>query len=120
MVDTALERKNGQDWANLVLAILLFISPWALGFASVNSAAWNAWVVAIAIAVVAIAAITAFAVWEEWINLLLGLWLIASPWALNFSADARPMWVHVVLGIIAAVMAAWALWSNQHGTHAHA
>jgi hypothetical protein len=120
MVDAALDRRKVQDWVNLVLAVVLFISPWVLGFVSTGAAAWNAWAVAIVIGALAIAAITAFAVWEEWINLLLGLWLIASPWVLHFSMDRRPMWSFVVLGIIAAVVSAWSLWENQNGTHAHA
>jgi hypothetical protein len=120
MVDAALNRKNAQDWVNLVLAVLLFISPWALGFVSVGPAAWNAWATAIVIGVIAVAAVTAFAVWEEWINLLLGLWLIASPWVLHFSTDPRPTWTNVILGIVAAAISAWALWNNRHGTHAHA
>ncbi|MGB3539051.1 MAG: SPW repeat protein [Mesorhizobium sp.] len=120
MVDAALDRRKVQDWVNLVLAVVLFISPWVLGFVPAATAAWNAWAVAIVIGVLAIAAITAFAVWEEWINLLLGLWLIVSPWVLHFSTDTRPTWTFVVLGIIAAVISAWALWENQHGTHAHA
>ena len=120
MVDVALNRKNTQDWVNLALAVALFISPWALGFVSVRPAAWNAWAVAIVIGVIAVAAITAFAVWEEWVNLLLGLWLIASPWVLHFSTDTRPTWTAVILGIVAAVISAWALWENQHGSHAHA
>ena len=32
-----MENKHPQDWANLVLAVLLFISPWVLGaYASVK------------------------------------------------------------------------------------
>jgi uncharacterized membrane protein HdeD (DUF308 family) len=120
MVDAALDRRKVQDWVNLVLAVVLFISPWVLGFVPAATAAWNAWVVAIVIGALAIAAITAFAVWEEWINLLLGLWLIVSPWVLHFSTDTRPTWTFVILGIIAAVISAWALWQNQHGTHAPA
>jgi hypothetical protein len=116
----ALERKKGQDWANLVLAVLLFISPWVVGFATAAAASWNAWIVGIAIAALAIAALTAFAVWEEWINLVLGLWLIISPWALSFSTTVGAMWTHVVLGIIAVVISAWALWDYQQETHARA
>jgi hypothetical protein len=33
-----LETKRIQDWANLVLGICLFISPWALGYATAPKA----------------------------------------------------------------------------------
>jgi hypothetical protein len=114
------ERKGGQDWANIVLAILLFISPWVIGFSPDKAAAWNAWIVGVVIAVLAIAALSAFAVWEEWINLLLGLWLIISPWVLGFASDIHAMWTSVILGIIAALISAWAVWDYQRGTHVHA
>ncbi len=29
----------------VVLGVLLFISPWALGFAAVSAAAWTAWII---------------------------------------------------------------------------
>lgn len=120
MANAALERNKGQDWANLVLAVVLFISPWVVGFAPVVAAAWNAWVVGVVIAALAIAALTAFAVWEEWISLLLGLWLIVSPWVLGFSPDKGAMWTHVILGVVAAAISAWSLWDYRQGTQAHA
>ena len=63
------------DVINLILAAWLFLSPWIVGFSGVMPAAWVAWLTGIAIGVFAIAALSAFAEWEEWINLILGLWL---------------------------------------------
>lgn len=120
MANGLMERKKGQDWANLVLAVLLFISPWAVGYTALTNAARNAWVVGVVIAILAIAALTAFAVWEEWVNLVLGLWLIISPWALHFATNTDAMWTQVVLGIIAVLISAWALWDYRQGTQAHA
>ena len=53
--------KNVQDWISLVCGALLFISPWALGFAGDLMAARTAWVGGIVIAVMAIAALVQFA-----------------------------------------------------------
>src|SRR5271166_3161988 len=33
--------KSVQDWVNLICGVLLFISPWALGFAGDMMAAWT-------------------------------------------------------------------------------
>ena len=35
-------KESGVDVANLVLAALLFLTPWIFGFASESAAAWNA------------------------------------------------------------------------------
>ena len=55
-----------RDWAMLVLAVWLFLSPWILGFAvgvpaegaaaaeGFTLAAWNAWILGLVIAVLAL------------------------------------------------------------------
>src|SRR6184192_3263249 len=97
------------DVANLVLGAILLFSPWIFGFES-GPASTNAYINGIVIAVLAIAALTAFAVWEEWLNLIVGLWTLLSPWVLGFQGTTRPMAVHVVVGIVVAVLAAIEIW----------
>jgi hypothetical protein len=115
-----MENKHAQDWINLFLAILLFISPWALGFSAQQPAAGNAWISAIVIGALAVGALGAFREWEEWVNLLAGIWVIISPWILGFAAVAYAMWAHVVLGVLVAAMAAWEIWEVRHQPHAAA
>lgn len=117
---TSLEKRQVQDIVNLVLAILLFLSPWALGFAGETRPAWNAWIIGVVLAGFAIAALTAFAEWEEWIAGALGIWLIIAPWALGFSGIAYATWAHVMLGVLALAASAWAVWDYRHRSHAHA
>jgi len=115
-----LENKHVQDWANLALAILLFISPWVLGFSAERNPAGNAWISAIVIGALAVGAIGAFREWEEWLNLLAGIWVVAAPWVLGFTAITFAMWVHVVLGLLVAAAAAWEIWEVRHQPHATA
>ncbi len=96
------------DVANLILGAALFLSPWIFGF-SAGPESQNAWVSGIVIAVISIAALAAFAVWEEWLNLIAGLWVIISPWMIEFRGTTA-MTVHVIIGIIVAVLAAIELW----------
>ncbi|MBV9568924.1 MAG: SPW repeat protein [Hyphomicrobiales bacterium] len=107
-----------KDWINLILAVLLFISPWVLGYAGEAVPAWNAWILAVVIAILALAAISAFAVWEEWITGLLGIWLIIAPWVLSFAANPHALWAHVVLGVITAIVSFWSVWDYRHTPHA--
>lgn len=97
------------DVANLILGAILFFSPWMFGFAT-GAASQNAYVCGIIIAVLSIAALAAFAIWEEWINLIVGLWVLVSPWALGFAATQQAMQVHVVIGVLVAALAAIELW----------
>src|SRR5437868_4485779 len=96
------------DVANLILGAFLFFSPWIFGYAG-STAAENANIVGIVIAVLAIAALAAFAIWEEWLNLIVGLWTLVSPWVLGFQGTTA-MTVHVVIGIAVAILAAVELW----------
>ncbi len=115
-----LEHKHMQDWANLTLAILLFISPWVLGFSAERNPSVNAWISAIAIGALALGAIGAFREWEEWVSVLAGIWVAASPWILGFAAITFATWVHVVLGLLVVAAAAWEIWEVRHQPHAAA
>ena len=58
--------------------------------------------------------------WQDSGNLIVGLWLLASPWVLAYQAEARPMWNSVIFGILIAGVAfyalfqvfAWQEWAN--------
>ena len=115
-----LENKHPQDWVNLVLAVLLFISPWVFGFSLEPYPAWNAWISAIVIFVVAIGALSAFREWEEWLNLIAGIWVVVAPWVVAFSAITNAVWAHVVLGLLVAAAAAWEIWDVRHQPRAAA
>src|ERR1700752_1259173 len=102
------------DVANLVLGAVLFFSPWMFAFEA-GRASENAMIAGIVIAALAIAALAAFAVWEEWLNLIVGLWTLVSPWVLGFHAETKAMAVSVIVGVAVAVVAAIALWMmSQH------
>jgi hypothetical protein len=96
------------DVANLVLGAFLFVSPWIFGF-DVGKASGNANIAGIVIAVLAIAALAAFAVWEEWLNLIVGLWTLVSPWVLGFQGTTA-MTIHIIVGAAVAILAAIELW----------
>jgi hypothetical protein len=95
------------DVANLILGAILFVSPWMFGF-DAGTVSTNAYITGIAIAALAIAALARFAVWEERLNLIVGLWAFTSPWVLGFQGTA--MTVHVIIGAVVAILAAIELW----------
>lgn len=72
---------------NVLLGIWLIISPWVFGYVSAGPAPmWNSVVVG---AIVLILAATRFsnpdmAPGLSWVNLILALWTIASPWIYRY------------------------------------
>ncbi len=98
-----------QDWLNLVLGAWVFISPWvmqppagAAGESLSALATWNLWIVGGAIVVFALAAQFAFRMWEEWVNVVLGLWLVASPWVFGFTFFTSLTWATILAGLLIA------------------
>lgn len=97
------------DVINLILGALLFLSPWLFAFAP-GAESWNSWIAGGIIVVLSVAALSAFAEWEEWINLVVGLWAIISPWVLKFSGNSTAVRIDVIIGVIVAVLAAIEIW----------
>lgn len=102
--------KRWQDWANAILGVWTFLSPWALTFSeSTAEAARAAWILGAAIVVLAMIAMYMPRAWEEGLNMLLGLCLLISPWALSYADVTRPMANAVSVGVLVALLALWAM-----------
>jgi hypothetical protein len=108
-------RESVLDLYNLLLAAVLVTSPWL--FALTNPAGTvDLRATGAVIAAISLAAIIAYASWEVWANLLLGLWLIVSPWILGF-AHTRAMHFSIGLGAVVAFLALVELWLVYEATH---
>ena len=68
----------------------LFVSPWLFAYVS-EEAHVEVWAAGAAIAAISIAAIVAFSDWEEWVNVLRGLWLLRLRGFSGLSTPARCM-----------------------------
>jgi hypothetical protein len=114
-------------WAsglNVLVGLWLLISPFVLGFSAPTnvpfrpSAMWNDIILGIVIAI--IAAIRFFgayqATWLSWLNVILGIWVIVSPWVLGFSSTPTPMWDNVIVGIVVVILGIWAAVTSPRPT----
>ena len=107
------------DWLTLVLAIALFASPWVFAYPAGSISVFHAVVAGFVIGAIALGALVAFSEWEEWITLLVGLWVVVAPFVLGFASVTLAMWTHVVIGVAVAVLAMIALWTATHEPPAH-
>jgi len=95
------------DSVNLILGVMLILSPWVYEFdTSVHSQ--NALATGIVVTSLSLASFVGFAAWEEWGNLMAGLWLVVSPWILNFNGSTK--WYQVAIGVAIAALAKNELW----------
>ena len=110
---------NWQDWLDMVAGLWLAVSPWILDFSDSGPAATqNALIVGIAIAVLSALTFLAYHIIEEWIDVVLGLWLIVSPWVLSASNDAVVVANFVIVGGIVLALSGYEIWAARHG-HPH-
>ena len=104
------EHRTWEDWAGIVLGIVIGLSPWFSDAAASQIIMLNA--IAIGLLVLALSAFEFVSLrrWEEVAAFACGLWLIASPFALGY-AGALATW-HFVLGGLVVVLAALELWQD--------
>ena len=109
------ESESVLDLYNLLLAVVLFASPWFFAHAS-RAAGLDLWLSSAAIIILSLAAMIAYSTWEEWINLALGLWLVISPYLLGFAHTSA---MHFSIGIGSAIVffAALELWLRYEAAH---
>lgn len=107
-------RSGGLDWINLILGAWLIIAPFiGIGALSV-AASWSSIISGAVIVIAAAVAVFRPQAWEEWVNALTGVWLIISPFVLGYVFLTAATWNHVIVGVIVAAMAIWAL-QRVHG-----
>ena len=95
------------DWR----ADRVLFSPW-LAEQGNQTIMWNAILVGALVLVLAQLEYVSLQRWEEIGEIVLGLWLIASPFIFGY-AEAGPLrYWHFVLGAIIALLATWELWQD--------
>jgi hypothetical protein len=96
--------KQWQDWASWALGIWLLLSPWALMYWPQSLARENALVTGALLLLAEVVTLTAFRLWEEGANVVLGLWLLVSPFVLPVSGTAATT-NFMVVGALVLILA---------------
>jgi cation transporter-like permease len=96
--------------ANAALGGILFLSPWLLGFGQETWAAVNARLSGGIVVLLALLAAVRTHDWEEWLNVIAGLWIAGAPWLLWFEGVLSARWTHVVIGFGIVAIAAFELY----------
>jgi hypothetical protein len=106
-----------EDWASMAVGALILISAWAtlgdLGYATLSAVLVGCLVIMAAWLEVAWLEFMMPQIWEEWVELVLGLWLVASPWVFGYSQLIVPTVIHIVLGGLVVLLALLELWQDR-------
>jgi len=95
-----MREQHWQDGTSLLLGAWLVLSPF-FGIGAIGDvAAINSYLTGTAVVIFSIVALARPQLWEEYSNLVLGLWLIAAPFALGFTNLVGPMWNQIIVGLL--------------------
>lgn len=116
--------RSWEDWFGMLLGVLIVLSPWLTrepnygfgqqsepGFAILST-------ILVGILVFGLAQMEYIVLqrWEEACEMLLGLWLIASPYVLGYSGDGALRFWHTGLGGLVVLLAILKLWQDWNLT----
>lgn len=105
-----MELEHWQDRITVLLGVWILISPVVLGFApSLPVVMWNSWLIGVVMLIVSAGRTVAQVpkVWQETIDLILGLWLIISPWMLGFATHAPARNCTIAAGLLVIGISLW-------------
>ncbi len=101
------------SWLVALVGLWQLISPFMLGYSTIGSASSDAVIFGIVLIILGLwAALSNNAYRDQtldWINAIVGLWLIISPFALGFSGlSPIAMGDFIIVGIIVVILGVWA------------
>jgi uncharacterized membrane protein YjjP (DUF1212 family) len=100
-----------ENWCGWLLAIWLCISPGPLKFGDDLTATYIAVLTGIVLLCTEMLTISPFRLWEEWINVCVGVWLIVASWLLNVSSPSAKI-NFVIVGALVVILAVYKLWNG--------
>jgi hypothetical protein len=111
--------RTWEDWLGMLFGVLIVLSPWfptqtshEVIDADRSYMILNAFTVGIIVFGLGQLEYVALQRWEEVAGILLGLWLIASPYMFGYSGDGMLRFYHSSLGSLVLLLAALQLWQD--------
>lgn len=108
-----------EAWCSWLLGIWLCISPGLLQFGNDATATFVAVITGVLLICIEVVTVSTFRLWEEWINVVLGAWLIVTPWVLSFYLNMAAMANFVVVGALVMALALYELRQGEQENFEH-
>jgi hypothetical protein len=105
--------RHWQDAASLLLGVWLVLSPFALGFT--GAATWMTIVLGLGVILFALEGFVIPSYLEEWAEILIGLALLAAPWAIGYEPNLATV-NSAVSGLLVILFAVWELATDSDFT----
>jgi hypothetical protein len=96
----------------IIVGIWELLAPFIWGYATSIEPLWND--VLFGAALIVLAGVSVLSESEttdrglDWVNTVIGLWLIAAPFVLAYTSLTSALWNDIIVGIITVVLSTWA------------
>ena len=104
--------RNWEDWLSMALGVVIGLSPWLSGEQGQTAVHWNAVVLGAVVIALGALELSGLQRWEEALEMLSGLWLVASPFVFGYAGTGTLRIWHFVLGAVVVLLAALELWQD--------
>jgi hypothetical protein len=112
--------RTWEDWLGMLFGVLIVLSPWMMmeanhGFGELYEpglAILNAVLIGVLVFGLAQMEYIALQRWQEGGEMVLGLWLVISPYVLGYSGGGVLRFLHTSLGGLVILLAALKLWQD--------
>lgn len=111
--------RTWEDWCGMLLGVVIVLSPW---FPTQTSheivetdrslMILNTFTVGILVLGLAQLEYVALQRWQEVAEIMLGLWLVASPAIFGYATDSLMLFWHCALGVLVVLLGALQLWQD--------
>jgi ABC-type branched-subunit amino acid transport system permease subunit len=101
-----------EDWVSMLLGVLIGFSPWFAGQQDNPAINWNAVLVGVLVLAFAELEYISLQRWEEAGEMVLGFWLMASPFTFGYAEAGTLRYWHFLFGAMVVVLAILELWQD--------
>jgi len=106
-----MQHRSWEDMAMMALGAIVFLSPFFYPMGNL-AVVLSAIITGAVIMTIGIMELVSLRRWEEMLAFLCGLWMIISPYALDYMGPLRS-W-HVGLGLLVALLAGFQMWQDRN------
>jgi uncharacterized membrane protein HdeD (DUF308 family) len=110
------------SWLVAIMGLWELLAAFVLGYSETSAALWNDVIIGLALIIVGIwAAVSKEEATDktlDWINVVLGVWLILAPFLLSYTPVKAALWNDILVGLVVVILAGWGVAAVSH-EHPH-
>lgn len=114
MLSFMVAHKSWEDWVGIVLGLLIIFSPAFVGELPGTTVMLVSSMIGILVAALAALETVQLGRWEEILEILSGLALIAAPFVFGYAGEGALQWWHMGLGAIVAILGLAELYQDRN------